>query len=154
MEASDLAYQMIKHHEKLRLVGYLCPKGVWTIGYGSTRRVIGPERISSSQAREWLNEDVGQVELQLKLMLLRDVKQHEFDALVSWIFNVGPAAARKSTLIRKLNLGHPRKEVAAELLRWNMITLPDGAKKSLKGLTARRESERQLYLTGRLNWVP
>lgn len=152
MEASELAYRLIKHYEKLHLVGYKCPKGVWTIGWGSTGRVNGPERITSSQAHEWLLQDVGNSELALKLMLITDVKQCEFDAMVSWIFNIGAGAARKSTLIRMQNLRHPRKEVAAEFLRWNVITLPDGTKKRLKGLTARREAERQLYLTGRLNW--
>ena len=69
-----------------------------------------------------------------------DLSQNEFDALVSFTFNLGGGAFRRSTLLRKLNEGD-RAEAADQLLRWNRA-----GGKVLRGLTRRREAERTMFL--------
>lgn len=152
MEVGPLGIKLIKHYEGLRLESYRDEAMVWTIGWGRTRGVANyPYSISSLQAERLLREDLTWVAKELAAMVLSTMlEQHEFDALASWVFNVGSSKARTSTLIRKLNLGEPREEVAAELLRWRWITLGDGTKVQKRGLVRRRESERQLFLMGKV----
>jgi len=150
MEVSPAGYKLIRLSEGLRLESYKDEAGHWTIGYGHKRAANYPYTISSIKAESLLREDVRLVEQALNAMLLCKIEQWEFDALSSWVFNIGPSAARTSTLIQKLNFGEPHLEIASEFLRWNKVTLPDGTKIPKKGLTARRERERQLFLTGRI----
>lgn len=152
MEVSSQGIKLIKHWEGCRLQSYQDEGGRWTIGWGSRFRANYPYSIDSHTAEAWLKEDLHRVARALNKMILRSVEQWEFDALGSWCFNVGETAAAESTLIKKLNLGEPEREVGAEFLRWNKVTLPDGTKIPKRGLTARRQSERTLFLTGRLQF--
>lgn len=151
-EVSAQGIKLIKHWEGCRLQSYQDEAGKWTIGWGSRFRGNYPYSISSLQAEQYLREDLRRIAAALNQMILRDVEQWEFDALGSWCFNVGENAAANSTLIRKLNMQEPARIVAAEFLRWNKVTLEDGTKIPKIGLTARRQSERTLFLTGRLQF--
>ena len=153
MEVGALGIKLIKRWEGIRLTSYQDEAGLWTIGIGHRTRVNYPYSITSLEAEALLEEDLKKVSAALSAMLLTDeIEQHEFDALGSWVFNVGEYAAKKSTLIRMLNLGEPRIEIASQFLRWNKLTLPNGEKVKSRGLTRRRESERQLFLTGVLKF--
>lgn len=149
MKASGNAIALIKHFEGLRLKAYQDVRGVWTIGWGHTGDDIeGPRVITRSEAERLLVDDLTYHERKLFKFLLKKPQQHEFDAMLSWMFNVGDGAAQKSTLIRMYNLGQT-KEASAEFLRWNKIRR-GGKIQAVAGLTARRQVERELFLTGKL----
>jgi lysozyme len=149
MKAGRDAFTLIKAFEGLRLKAYQDVQGIWTIGYGHTGGDIeGPMVITRGDAERYLMDDVAFVERKLFRMLLRKPLQHEFDAMLSWCFNIGYGAAQKSTLIKLYNLGQVR-EAAGEFLRWNKIRR-GGKVQPVQGLTLRRQSERELFVSGKI----
>jgi len=97
---------VIKHFEKLELKAYVCPANRWTIGYGHTGNDIRRGlMISESRADLYLNRDVSIVETCMFNAIKVGIKQHQFDALVCFIFNVGVNAFNASTMLKKLNAG-------------------------------------------------
>lgn len=139
-EASDYAYVLIRYLEGLKLRAYLCPGGVWTIGYGNTRNVRPTTSISRAEAERRLQLDVREVESIINENVEVPLSQGEYDALVCFVFNIGKRAFKKSTLLRKLNEGQDRKEVAKEFDKW---VFSKG--KKLEGLIRRRKFERNLF---------
>lgn len=141
MKISDKGLKLIKDFEGLKLTSYLCPANVWTIGYGST----GPHvkegmTITEQEAEDLLKEDVSKFEDCVNQAVEVDLTQEEFDALVSFSFNVGCGAFMGSTLLRLLNAGN-KQAAAQQFPRWNKA-----GGKVLAGLTRRREAEKALYL--------
>ena len=96
MKTSDNGIAFIKRHEGVRLQAYLCPAGVWTIGYGHTSSVKQGDRISQSQADTYLRADLRTAEQAINKQRL-NLNQNQFDALVSFVFNVGSGNFEKST---------------------------------------------------------
>lgn len=141
MELSQRGLELIQQFEGLRLRAYLDSAGVPTIGYGSTRGVQMGDEITETDALALLAADCDRFEDAVRELVNVRLNQNEFDALVSFSFNVGAAALRDSTLLRKLNAGEDREEVADEFLRWVYA----GGKK-LRGLERRRKAERDLFL--------
>ena len=139
MKATDNCVQLIKRFEGLYLKAYVCPAGVLTIGYGHTRGVKPGEEINEMQAELYLMEDVEACEIQLNYLTL-PINQHQFDALCSFIFNLGIGNFMQSTLLKKLKAGD--KTAADEILRWDK-----SGGKVLPGLTARRKAEYDLFCT-------
>ena len=139
MKATDNCIQLIKRFEGLYLKAYFCPAGVLTIGYGHTRGVKPGEEINELQAEIYLKEDVEACEIQLNYLTL-PINQHQFDALCSFIFNLGIGNFMQSTLLKKLKAGD--KTAADEILRWDK-----SGGKVLPGLTARRKAEYDLFCT-------
>lgn len=148
MIASQNAYAIIKHYESIRLDSYLDPKGIATIGWGHTGvDVAHPMSVSAEEANRLLSKDVAFVEKQLYRILSREPEsQNQFDAIVSWAFNIGCGRASKSTLIRLFNLGD-YTGASKEFMRWNSCKIK-GEIVVLKGLNKRRNTERQLFDTG------
>ena len=148
MRTSDVGIALIKKYEGLRLKAYKCPAGVWTIGYGHTRGVQPGDRITPEQAEEYLREDLKDCEQDVMDLVEVFINQNQFDALVSFVYNVGAdidtdhfaEGLGDSTLLIKLNGGDP-EGAAREFPKWVYA----GGKK-LNGLIARREAERQLFL--------
>lgn len=133
---------IIKKSEGLRLEAYLpTPNDVPTIGYGHTKGVRMGQRISLAQAEQFLLEDVDWAEDAVNSLVKVRLSQNQFDALVSFVFNVGATAFSKSTLLRLLNAGD-YKGAADQFLRWNKQ-----AGKVLRGLDTRRKEERALFLS-------
>lgn len=132
--------KLIQRFEGLRLQAYLCPAGVWTIGYGHTKDVKPGDRINEARAVELLREDCADAEQDVEKYVEVPLNQNQFDALVSFTFNLGGGALRDSTLRRVLNQGLYR-DAADEMLRWNKAK-----GKVLPGLARRREAERYLFL--------
>lgn len=141
MKTSQEGIDLIKSHESLRLEKYLCPAKKWTIGYG---HVILPnenyEVISEQIAEDLLKDDLKIAESAVTRFVKVKLNQYQFDALVSFIFNIGVSAFSQSTLLKVLNSGlYP--EAAQQFLRWN---------KSkgivLNGLVKRRKEESNLFL--------
>lgn len=144
MKASKLSVELIKRFESLRLEVYCCPSGIPTIGYGHTAGVtLGMSPITAELAEEWLREDLARFEKAVTDAVRVPLQQHEFDALVAFVFNVGVSAFRTSTLVRHLNDGD-RAGAAAEFPKWNKGTV-NGKLVVMPGLIARRLRERQLF---------
>lgn len=151
MKISSKALDIVKHFESLFLKAYLDPVGVWTIGYGHT----GPaaqkgNTITEEEAEALLRQDMADSEWDVNRFVEVDLSQQQFDALVSFTFNVGGGALAKSTLRKKLN-AKDFDGAAKEFPRWNKGTV-DGKKVVLPGLTRRRKSERYLFETGEVNF--
>jgi lysozyme len=139
MKSTNYAILLIKSFEQLRLNSYLCPAGKWTIGYGHTDGVNRGMLITEKTADAFLKQDIKHAEDEVN-RIDADLTQEQFDALVSFVFNVGTQAFRVSTL-RKLverNPGDPK--IADEFRRW--VYAGD---KKLPGLIKRREQEIKLY---------
>ncbi len=142
MTLSDSGKQFIKSKEALRLESYQDAVGIWTVGFGHT----GPEvkeglSITQDAAEALLLSDLETVEKCIKNSVSVELTQGQFDALCSFVFNLGCMALRNSTLLRKLNSGD---DVGAseEFLRWD-----HAQGKVLAGLTKRRSQESEMFLT-------
>lgn len=145
MKTSAKGIDLIKQREGYRAQAYRCPAGVWTVGYGHTGKDIIPGFVCDEKlAENFLRKDVEFCEAILDNLTLTagvEFNQDEFDALVSFIFNVGGAAFSTSTLRRLLIAGAPRKDVADQLLRWVNVKGQYN-----HGLALRRVSERRQFL--------
>lgn len=152
MKISPNGISLLKAHEGLRLFAYLDPVGVWTIGYGHTKDVSPGQHISPSVAEEFLRQDLSWAEDCVNNSVKVSLSQNQFDALVSFVFNVGVGAFQDSTLLRQLNAGN-YSEAAEEFLRWDKGTI-NGEKVVLPGLVTRRKAEQKLFLTEASASVP
>lgn len=134
--------ELIKESEGLRLTAYLpTPNDVWTIGYGHTKTAKPGMRITKAGAEELLKHDLAWVEEALKQYVKVPLTQNQYDALASFVYNLGASNFKRSTLLKLLNKGN-YQGAADQLLRW------DKQKgKVLRGLTIRRNHERDLFLT-------
>ena len=132
---------LVKKHEGLRLEAYLpTPNDVWTIGYGHTHTTKQGQKITEAQAEALLRRDITWAEKAVNKSVVVPLTQNQFDALVSFVFNVGEGAFATSTLLRLLNSGD-YEGAANQFLRWNRQK-----GRVLNGLTKRREEERALFL--------
>jgi len=166
---------IIKTYEQLRLSPYLCPSNKLTVGWGhvlvpgwdaglfgipvdTLKRIISEcqrahrvtkeaqnLRISQARAADLLDRDANQTELFLRSVTPVKLNQHQFDALASFVFNIGQGDYAESTLRKKLHAGD-FDGAAAEFARWKYGTV-NGKKIVLDGLVARRAAERALFLT-------
>ena len=146
MQTSDKGISLIKQFEGCKLTAYQDSVGVWTIGYGWTQPVDGkPIRagmtIKQETAERLLKTGLVSYESDVSRLVKVGVTQGQFDALVSFTYNLGSRSLSTSTLLRKLNAGD-YAGAADEFLRWNKA-----GGKVLNGLTRRREAERALFLS-------
>ncbi|WP_434525611.1 lysozyme [Photorhabdus asymbiotica] len=141
MKLSEKGFELIKHFEGLRLHAYQCSANVWTIGYGHTAGVRLGDVINAEEADIFLHRDVADAERTVNNAVSVSINQHQFDALVSFVFNLGAGNFRSSVLLKKLNAGD-YAGAAGELLRW----VNAGGQK-LAGLVRRREAEKMLFET-------
>lgn len=141
MTASVKAYELIKRFEGLRLEAYLCPAGVLTIGYGHTKDVRSGFRIDSEKANSLLKSDIELIESQLNALGLK-LTQNQYDALVSFTFNVGFNNFRQSTLLAKIRINPDDNSIMDEFMRWVYA-----GGKVLIGLQRRRLAEMKLYFS-------
>lgn len=130
---------LIKKHEGLRTKAYRCAAGVLTIGYGHTKGVKEGMQITKAQAEAFLTQDLAVAEQAVNLYVKRyDLNQNEYDALVSFTFNLGAG-----NLNKLLNKGlRTKKQIADKMLSYNKA-----GGKVLSGLVKRRNDERALFLT-------
>lgn len=149
MKASRNVIEHIKMSEGCRLAAYRCPSGVWTVGYGHTGADVTPGlRISQARADALLAGDVARLEAELQRWMKIDgvgaLRQGQYDALVSFAFNVGMSALRGSTLWRKLKADAGDASIVTEFGRWVYGTR-NGRKVVLPGLVQRRAREVKMY---------
>ena len=141
MKISERGLALIKEFEGLRLKAYLDSVGVPTIGYGHTSGVQMGDTCSPEQAEQWLKEDCTDAEDCVNFEVSFALTQNEFDALVSFVFNLGCGNFRKSTLRRKL-LDGDHDGAALEFRRWDKA-----GGQVLDGLIRRRYAESKLFGT-------
>ncbi|NJL51409.1 MAG: lysozyme [Hydrococcus sp. SU_1_0] len=137
---SPAGLDLIKGFEGLRLNAYQCSAGKWTIGYGHTKTAKSGQCITHSQALRLLTEDVAQFEQAVRTTVQVPLTQNQFDALVSFCYNVGSTAFRNSHLVSALNRGY-YSMAAKELYRWVFA-----GKVKIPGLVRRREQEYALFM--------
>lgn len=145
-KARELVKPMIKAEEGLSLTSYLCPANVWTIGYGHTKGVKAGQVISEEEAENLLDEDIDKW-LTDVAKISPNVKKdaYEWAAITSFAYNCGLGAYKASTLRKKYDSGDI-KGASNEFPKWNKATVA-GKKVELRGLTARRQREKSLFLT-------
>ncbi len=143
MRIGQKGIELIKQFEGCKLTSYLCPAGVWTIGYGHTGKdVTDGLSITQEEADALLYDDLYQFEAGVsRLVSELDITQGMFDALVSFAFNLGLGALAKSTLLKKLKQG-AIFDTADEFAKWNKVNGKESA-----GLIRRREAEIELFLS-------
>ena len=141
MKTSHKGIALIKEFEGLRLKAYKCPGGVWTIGYGHTAGVKPGMVISEAQAEEYLMADLIASEKYLNDLRLA-INQNQFDALISFIYNVGTGNFSSSTLLRKVKANPLDNSIMDEFLKW---VYSKG--RVLPGLQRRRLAEMKLYFS-------
>lgn len=139
MNTSQAGIDLIKRFEGFRAVAYVCPANVLTIGYGTTKNVSKGQVITESQAVDLLKRDLVEFEKTVNDSVKVPLTQNQFDALVTFVYNIGSGAFKTSTLLKKLNNGE-YSAVPSELEKWNK-----GGGKVLEGLVKRRKAEADLW---------
>lgn len=158
MKTSAAGIDLIKKYESLKLEAYLDPVGIWTIGWGHIggRYAFEGSKITKAQAESLFRDDLSEAEEIVLDCVTVDLTQSQFDALVSFVFNVGPGGPKKdgfarlkngkpSTLRRLLNAGD-YIGASEEFGKWVHGT-KDGKKVRLPGLVKRRAEEGALFLS-------
>lgn len=146
MQISETGLNLIKQFEGLSLKPYSDAVGVPTIGYGNTYYENGVKvrlsdpAITEERATELLRHTVCHYENAVNDVVKVPMTQNQFDALVSFTYNLGAGSLQRSTLLRLLNQGN-YQAAADQFTRWNRA-----GGRVLRGLTRRREAERALFL--------
>lgn len=143
MKASLKALAIIKQFEGLKLTAYLCPAQVLTIGIGTTVypsgiKVKSGDTCTVEEANDYLLNDLRKFERFIDI----ELPQNKYDAVLSFIYNLGPGAWNGSTLKKKIKANPDDPAIRAEFLKWNKA-----GGKVLAGLTKRREAEADLYFS-------
>lgn len=147
-KTSSKGIELIKSFEGFFSKPYLCPANVPTIGYGTIRYPNGKKvtladpEINESTAREYLMDELNTFEKSVDALCRDDINQNQFDALVSFCYNLGAGNLKSSTLLKKVNANPLDPTIKDEFLKWNR-----GGGKVLKGLTKRRQAEADLYFS-------
>jgi len=131
---------LVRRWEGCRLDSYLCPAGRWTIGYGHTRDVQEGMSISQEEAEQMLEADLDWMRDMVRCHVLVPINRNQEAALVSFVYNVGETAFKKSTMLRKLN-GKDYDGAADEFGRWIYA-----GGKPMDGLRNRRMDEEKLFM--------
>jgi lysozyme len=144
LKTSIYGTSLIKKYEGLRLKQYFCPANVSTIGYGTTlingKPVPVGLVITLEQANEYLQHDLIKFESGVDVLVTSTINQYQFDALVSFAYNLGLGNLKSSTLLKKVNLNPNDKTIYNEFIKWNKA---GGI--ILQGLANRRKEEAELY---------
>ncbi len=123
---------------------YRCPAGRWTLGWGHCKGVKSGMRATVEECEKFLQEDLNEAGAMVNRFVHVPLSQQQFDALASFVFNIGGGANfQTSTLLKKLNKGQ-YDDVPEQIMRWNKARV-DGVLTPLKGLTRRRTAEAALF---------
>jgi len=148
MKPSEKCYEVIKSFEGLSLTAYLDGGGVPTIGYGSTMYMTGEkvrvgDTITIDQAQMLLEWEIDNKAKVVNSQTIKcNLTQNQFDALVSFAYNVGVGAFSSSTMLKKIKINPNDISIRNEFMRWNK----DNGK-TIQGLTNRRIKEADLYFS-------
>ena len=140
MQPSEKGLALIRQFEGLRLAAYKCSAGIPTVGYGTTKGVKMGMTITADEANRLLREDAQRFADHIAELVKVPLNQNQADSLISFVYNVGPYAFAKSTMLKLINQGLI-EDAANQFLRWNRA-----GGQVLAGLTRRRIAERELFL--------
>ena len=146
MTVNQATIDLVKEFEGFKAEAYLCPAGVWTIGYGITANAgigvtpVKGMRVTKAEAEAHLAQALDKFAAQIRPAITAPINENEFGAFVSLAYNIGPGAFRKSSALRHFNAGDKAK-AAASILLWNKA-----GGKVLNGLVRRRKAEQALFL--------
>lgn len=148
--SSAKAHALIKEFEQCRLTAYLCPAGKPTIGWGHTKGVRMGDRINLEQAHQFFEQDIREFDAGVASLVTVPLKQHQFDALVSFAYNTGldvdadeiAEGLGDSSLLKLVNAGN-FVGASKQFQYWVSGGRP---KKRLGGLVRRRKKEKALFL--------
>ena len=140
MKISQNGIDLIKRFEGFSPTAYLCPAGVWTIGYGHTAGVSEGDSIDGDTAEDFLREDLADAEGAVGKYVKVPLKQWQFDALVSFTFNLGAGNLYNSTLLKKVNRNPDDPAIRQEFGKW-----VHAGGRVLPGLVERRKAEADMY---------
>jgi lysozyme len=135
MQLSNKGHDILKYFEGCRLTAYQDSVGVWTIGYGHTKGVHSGMQITQAEAESMLLEELVEYQGYIDDLVEAPLNQEQFDALVVWVYNLGPTNLRTSTLLKRLNTGN-FEDVPNQIKRGDKA-----GGKQLAGLTKRRAAE-------------
>ena len=144
MKISENGLELIKKFEGCETTAYQDSVGVWTIGFGHTKGVEEGQTCSIEDAESMLADEMNEYEGYINNMVKVELQQHEFDALVAWVYNLGPTNLGESTMLKVLN-GGQFDRVPDEMNRW---TRAGG--EILEGLVRRRQAESLMFQN--LDW--
>jgi lysozyme len=154
MNASNNLYKLIKKFEGYKLEAYKDSAGIWTIGHGTImypdgKKVKENDTITPIYADACLRWEVDTKTKSVAAFVNNVVlSQNQFDALVSFAYNVGVGALQSSTLLKKVRQNPNDPSIRDEFMRWNKVTDPKTKKKiPIHGLTNRRQQEADLYFS-------
>ena len=139
MQLSKTGIELLKHFEGCELKAYQDSVGVWTIGYGHTKGIYEGLEITQLEAEKMLQDELPEYEGYITDKVVPMLQQHEYDALVCWVYNLGPTNLSSSTLLKRLNAGE-FKDVPFQMKRWDKA-----GGQPLLGLTRRRNAEALLF---------
>ena len=145
MKVNADGYALLKRFEGCRLKAYLCPAGVWTIGYGNTfyedgTKVKEGDVITQARAEQLAKNVIDKFAVSVRALIIQTLNENQFSACVSLAYNIGTGGFKKSSVFRKLNVNPLDASIADSFRLWNK-----GGGKVLRGLVNRREAEIQLY---------
>lgn len=152
MKVSKKGLDLIKKYEGFRNAAYLCPANVATIGFGSTFYEDGSsvtlqdEPITRARAEQLLKNVLNKFEEEVNYSVTTKINQNQFDALVSFIYNIGTINYLCSTLLKRINKNPNDENISFQFKRWNKARV-NGKLTVLKGLKRRRNEEAFLYFT-------
>lgn len=140
MKTSSKGKNLIKEFESFQSSAYLCPANVWTIGWGHTKGVQSGQTVTQSQAEKLLEQDLQRAEtIVFKEFVGIPLNQNQFDALVSFVFNMGSFSGAPS--LRNKVRSNPNDPAIRDIFSLYI----KGGGKILQGLVRRRNAEADLY---------
>ena len=145
MKTSEVGIQLVKRYEGCKLKPYLCPAKKWTVGYGHvlgngvTLAEADNRTFTQGEADVLLRTDLARFERGVQRLCTVHLTQSQFDALVSFAFNLGLGTLQRSTLRQKI-LRQDGEGASKEILKYDKV-----GGKAIKGLTRRRQAEYRLF---------
>jgi lysozyme len=144
MKLSNEGKALIKQFEGLRLKAYKCSANVDTIGYGHTGGVKAGDVITQAQADAFFESDIAKFEAAVNAASIPNLRQNQFDALVSLCYNIGVDAFQKSSLLRLAKVNAQNQQIRDKFLLWSNVTVGSKLTPSA-GLLKRRQKEADFY---------
>jgi len=151
-QVSPVALDLVKQFEGYRQAAIQLPDGRWTIGYGHTKTARQAAEVSEDDAEALLSYDLAAVAAVINGAVYTPLTQNQFDALVSFVFNIGPSNFERSSVLRRINEG-AMLDAAFALEIWRKADF-EGERIVVDALVRRRAAEKALFLTPTGGWVP